>query len=396
MVPARTATASQLTLTSLSRPEKPPSATTPVVPERIRLRGARLARDGDRAAAVGPRVTRRSRDPVRAAEHDPARTGRRRRAARREGTAGGVTQRLHRPGGGRQQQRGRAGGEHHGGGDPGCERLELARKRPQHGRLRAEPDQQRRSSVQARAVPTMRELREPRAGQRGGERRQKRHVVRVEDSRRRAEGDRHGQERAADRDQPAGTGVRPPRARRDEQRDPAGQRKTEQRPGLTAERLSQQPQQARLAAEDPADRRTSLRAAGLPAESAEPVVAEDQRDHAVVVRARHPGTGRRRALAPAAAARHRRSRAAPRRRPRAARTRCAARAARPTARQRRSPGRRAAPPPSSSRSRGRRTRPRGQASACDLARARARPPTARRRSRAPAARRGCCGGRSPP
>ena len=33
--PLRTASASQLTLTSLSRPEKPPSATTPVVPERI-------------------------------------------------------------------------------------------------------------------------------------------------------------------------------------------------------------------------------------------------------------------------------------------------------------------------------------------------------------------------
>ena len=131
--PARTASASQLAVTSLSLPEKPPIAATSA-PSMTWRAGARLGGDGDRAAAVRAGVGERlgERGAV-AAEHPAARPGRRapRRAARRakpprgrrhppraaaahpgglraagrERPARGVAERLRRPCGGRDQQR---------------------------------------------------------------------------------------------------------------------------------------------------------------------------------------------------------------------------------------------------------------------------------------------------
>ena len=78
ILPASTASASQLTLTWLSRPEKPPMATT-LAPDVMRLLGgAVLAGDRDRPAAVPPGV---GASPRRA-------TGRCRRTSRRPPPAG--------------------------------------------------------------------------------------------------------------------------------------------------------------------------------------------------------------------------------------------------------------------------------------------------------------------
>ena len=156
-----------------------------------------------------------------------------------------------------------------------------------------------------------------RADQRGEERRELAHVVRVKDARSEAERDRRGQRRAADGEHPAGHGVAAPQARRDDQRDARDQREPEQPAGLPAERLVEQPQHAGVAAERAtatAAHAAAARPAGLAVEPAEAVVAEDQRPDAVVRRARDPRTrgrrGQRHQQRPGTAD-HRHGRAAP-------------------------------------------------------------------------------------
>jgi hypothetical protein len=111
----------------------------------------------------------------------------------------------------------------------------------------------------------------------------------MEDALRGAERDRRREERAAGGDQPAGARVGAAQPARDEHGEPAGDGEAEQPPGLAAEAGVEQPQHARVAAEDAAA--TSGRAAVLPAQPAEAVVAKDQRPHAVVAGAGHPRSG---------------------------------------------------------------------------------------------------------
>ncbi len=117
----------------------------------------------------------------------------------------------------------------------------------------------------------------------------------MEDALGAAEGDRHRQAHAADREQPAGARVGALEAGDDEHADPSRDGGTEQPPGLAAERLVEQPHGPGLAAEHAAGA-TAARAAAAPRsavlaeEPSEAVVAEDQRPDAVVARARHPRT----------------------------------------------------------------------------------------------------------
>ena len=115
----------------------------------------------------------------------------------------------------------------------------------------------------------------------------------MEDPLRAAEGDGHRQARAADGEQPAGARVRAPQARDREHADPRRDGHAEQPAGLASERLVEQPQRARLAAEHAAAAAAArpdaaARPAVLAEQPAEAVVAEDQRPDAVVARPRHP------------------------------------------------------------------------------------------------------------
>src|SRR5439155_22189436 len=120
-----------------------------------------------------------------------------------------------------------------------------------------------------------------RAHERRRERRQQRDVVGVEDALGEAERKRGDEERAADRDHPAAARVRTTQPAGYDDAETADEREAEQPPGLSAERLVQQPERPGRAAERTAAAER-LRPAGLPVEAAEAVVAEDQRPDAVV------------------------------------------------------------------------------------------------------------------
>ena len=114
---------------------------------------------------------------------------------------------------------------------------------------------------------------------------------------REGERDGGGQERAADRDQPARARIRAAQARRREHGGARDEREAEEPAGLAAHAAVEQAQPAGLAAEHPASRPAAhgvpARPAGLAGEPAEAVVAEDQRPDRVVGRAGDPGPVRR-------------------------------------------------------------------------------------------------------
>ena len=91
-----------------------------------------------------------------------------------------------------------------------------------------------------------------RAHERRRERREQRHVVRVEDALREAERHGAGEERAAGGDQPSGARVAAAQPRHRDQGDPAGHRHAEQPAGLPAERLVEEAERAGGAPEGPA------------------------------------------------------------------------------------------------------------------------------------------------
>ena len=194
ILPARDLLASQVGVTSLSRPEKPPRPATFASRGDDRRRRGRLARDGERAAAVGLDVGRAPWSATRSCRRTPpapppwppkpppgvvppaapgcraARGGaaeapapplagrrsrrdrrrrpaaaaeaRGRRAAGREGAAGGVAERLDGPGRRGDQQRGDRAGDR-GVAEPGP-----ARQRQRGRGADAERDQQRRQPGQ--------------------------------------------------------------------------------------------------------------------------------------------------------------------------------------------------------------------------------------------------------
>ena len=172
--------------------------------------------------------------------------------------------------------------------------LELPRVLAQDDQLGDDAGRDRQRSYDARRHAALHDHRDPRTGQSGRERRQLRHVVGVEDPGRLAE--RHGdrQERAADRDDPAGPRIVAPHARQHRHADAGHQREAEQPAGLAAKAVVEQAQHAGVAAEGSAAAATPAGAAAsgralLPGQPAEAVVAEDQRPDAVVRRARDPG-----------------------------------------------------------------------------------------------------------
>ena len=238
-------------------------------------RGQRLRVAAEHAAAAGaaraarpaapaptPRGARRRRS---AAPRPAARPGRPSprglRAAGRERPARGVAERLRRPRRGRDQQRADRRGERdrpraagatseRDGGDA-CRRdqqrrqpLERAGVVAQHHQLGDHAgERSRRAPARGRRSPVG-ELRDAGADERRRERREQRHVVRVEDALRVAERDRGGEERAADGDQPAGARVGAAQAARDEHRDAGHEREAEEPAGLAAERCVEQAQRA--------------------------------------------------------------------------------------------------------------------------------------------------------
>ena len=174
------------------------------------------------------------------------------RPGRRRGEQRGERDRQHRrPHAERELQRQR---------DRACERdpdherarpRERAIERSEHGELghRAGGECKRRQDSGLAAIGQRQS--DARSDQRRGERRQERDVVRMKDPVREAEHDRGRQERAADRDQPAGARIAAAQPGRDQHAGARHDREAEQPPGLVTEARLEQAEHARPAAEQP-------------------------------------------------------------------------------------------------------------------------------------------------
>ena len=161
--------------------------------------------------------------------------------------------------------------ERRGGRDAGGDQQRRQPARASRGCRAGSPPRRRRPASTASGREhaggraALGELRGAGADERGGERRQQRDVVRVEDPLREGERDGGGQERAADGDQPARAGVGAAQAARGEHGDAGDEREAEEPAGLAAHALVEQAQPAGLAAEHaaaarPAARRVAARA----------------------------------------------------------------------------------------------------------------------------------------